>query len=159
MGSIFYVLICHLKKGVGLMRVSMHDWTTEDALILLSGWARSGLTFEQIASNMGISRNTLQNWRKKSTSIAEAIHVNKEIADYHVENTMYKSALGFSYQEQVVTNKGEVVWVTKYERPNVTAQIFWLKNRKPEVWTDRREIKHEAKIENVEYIAEWGKSE
>lgn len=157
--AIFFVLVGHLKKGVGLMRVSMQDWTNEDALVLLSGWARSGLTFEQIAGNMGISRNTLQNWRKKSREIHEALRVSKEIADCHVENAMFKSAIGFYYKEQVVTNKGEVVWVEKYEKPNTTAQIFYLKNRKPSVWTDRREIKHEAKIENVEYIAEWGKNE
>lgn len=141
------------------MRVSMHDWTTEDALTLLCGWARNGLTFEQIAENVGISRNTLQNWRKKSEVINEALRVTKAVADCHVENAMYKSAVGFYYKEQVVTNKGEIVWVEKYEKPNTTAQIFYLKNRKPKDWTDRREVRHEAKIENVEYIAEWGKDD
>lgn len=139
------------------MRIHIEDWTHEDSLVLLAGWARAGLTYDQIAQNIGISVNTLLNWRRKNETIREALRINKAIADCHVENAMYKSAIGFYYKEQVVTNKGEVVWVEKFERPNTTAQIFYLKNRKPDVWTDRREIKHEAKIENVEYIAEWGK--
>jgi transcriptional regulator with XRE-family HTH domain len=141
------------------MRVPIEKWATQENLEVLEGWGRRGLTFGQIAENMGVSIGTLTNWRKKNDDIRKALEATKEIADLHVENAMFKSACGFYYKEQVVTNKGEIVWIQKFEKPNTTAQIFYLKNRMPGIWTDRRELKHEAKIENVEYIARWGKDD
>lgn len=138
------------------LRVTIDMWMDEDHLALITGWARAGLTYQQIAENMGISRTTLVRWRMQNKELDNALKVNKEIADCHVENALYKSALGFNYEEQVVSNKSEVLWVTKFERPNITAQIFYLKNRRPGIWTDRREIKHEADIKAQKIVVKWG---
>lgn len=138
------------------MRVDMKDWEDDDHLGLLAGWCRRGLTYEQVAQNMGITARTLQRWRDKSPLISTALKVNKDVADCHVENAMYKSALGFNFQEQMVTNKGDVVWVTKFERPNITAQIFYLKNRRPQSWSDRRELRHQADIKSHDIVVRWG---
>src|SRR5699024_2114268 len=116
------------------------EWLTEEGLIKLEGWARDGLTDEQIAHNIGISRSTLNVWKDKYSDISDSLKRGKEVIDRQVENALLKSALGFHYTEETVTNMGEVVQVTKYERPNTTAQIFWLKNRKPTVWRDKQEI-------------------
>lgn len=40
-------------------------WLTDEGLLLIGGWAKSGLTDEQIAHNMGICRDTLIQWKKK----------------------------------------------------------------------------------------------
>ena len=72
----------------------------------------------QIASNMNISRSTLNEWKKKYSDISDTLKKGKEIVDYEVENALLQSAL-----------KG-----------NVTAQIFWLKNRKPNEWREKREV-------------------
>ncbi|WP_328707004.1 hypothetical protein [Clostridium sp. HV4-5-A1G] len=34
----------------------------------------------------------------------------------------------------------------KYEKPNTTAAIFWLKNRKPGQWRDKQEIEHNCDV-------------
>ena len=39
-------------------------WLTPEGLLKLEGWTRDGLTEEQIAGNMGISRSTLNEWKK-----------------------------------------------------------------------------------------------
>ncbi|MXQ53166.1 helix-turn-helix domain-containing protein [Shimazuella alba] len=119
-----------------------HDWLTEDGLLRIRGWARDGLTDEQIAYNMGIRRETLYDWKKRFPNISKALKESKEIADRNVENALYKRALGYKYYEQTVTNKGEVVDVEKYEHPNTTAIIYWLKNRKRKTWKDKQEIEH-----------------
>lgn len=92
-------------------------WLTEEGLIKLEGWARDGLTDEQIAHNMDISVATLYNYKKNHLEILEALKRGKEVVDYEVENALLQSAL----------------------EGNVTAQIFWLKNRKPHQWKDKRE--------------------
>ncbi|GAA5403705.1 hypothetical protein SuUB82_17450 [Streptococcus uberis] len=121
---------------------------------MIEGWARDGLTDKQISKNIGISESTLNDWKKKFPEFSESLKQSKEIADRQVENALHKTALGFYYEEDMVTNQGDVVRVKKYSKPNTTAQIFWLKNRKPANWRDKQEI--EQTNTNIEIrVGEW----
>lgn len=113
------------------------EWLKEDGLILIQGWARDGLVESQIAHNMGISEQTLNVWKKSYPSILESLKKGKEVADYHVENALYKSATGYSQEETVIDAKGHEHVIVKHYPPNVTAQIYWLKNRRPDKWRDK----------------------
>ena len=124
-----------------------HGWLEEDKLILIEGWARSGLTDEQIAHNIGIRRETLYDWINKHPNISNALKKGKEVADFEVENAMFKAALGYEHEEVKTymeeyengKKKKKVEKTKKHVAPNVTAQIFWLKNRKSSTWRDRTE--------------------
>lgn len=93
----------------------INEWLEGDKLILLEGWARSGLTDEQIAHNMGIGKTTFYDWKQKNPNFANALKKTKEVVDFEVENALFKNAMN----------------------GNVTAQIFWLKNRKKMQWRDK----------------------
>ena len=93
-------------------------WLEPENLVLLSGWARNGLTDEQIANNIGINVCTLYDWKNRFPKIANALKENKEIADIAVENALYQKALA----------------------GDTTAMIFWLKNRKAMTWREKQEI-------------------
>ncbi len=121
-------------------------WITDEGSLLIEGWARDGLTEEQIAHNMGVSYSTLKEWKKKFSAVSAALKSGKEVVDRQVENALFKTATGYYYDEETVTNQGEVVTVRKYSKPNTTAQIYWLKNRKRDVWTDKQEVKLEANV-------------
>lgn len=75
------------------------EWLKDDKLILIEGWARDGLTDEQIAENMGISRSTLNMWKKKFSDISDTLKKGKEVVDRQVENALLKRALGYDYDE------------------------------------------------------------
>ena len=98
-----------------MAKSKVEKWLTPEGLTLLAGWARDGLTDEQIANNMKISVATLYVYKNKHQEILETLKKNKEIVDYEVENALYKNAIN----------------------GNVTAQIIWLKNRKPDKWRDK----------------------
>lgn len=121
------------------------EWLTPEGLILVEGWARDGLIDEQIAKNMNVAYSTFREWKKKFPTLLAALKQGKEVSDRQVENALFKTATGYYYQEETVTNAGEIVTIKKYSKPNTTAQIFWLKNRKTE-WTDRVDIN--AQIES-----------
>lgn len=91
-------------------------WLKEENLLLLEGWARDGLTDEQIAKNIGIGERTLYEWKEKYPQISQSLKKGKEVVDYGVENALLSSAL----------------------EGNTTAQIFWLKNRRPDKWRDKQ---------------------
>lgn len=121
----------------------INDWLEKDKLILLEGWARDGLTDEQIAKNIGIATSTFYEWKKKEIEFSEALKKGKEVIDFEVENALLKKALGYTItlNKQKVTKDGDVVDITEevHVPPDTTAQIFWLKNRKPNNWKDRVE--------------------
>ncbi|MEM5769356.1 MAG: helix-turn-helix domain-containing protein [Bacillota bacterium] len=112
-----------------------------DGLTLLEGWARDGLTDEQIASNCGITATTLYDWKNRFPEISETLKRGKEVVDIQVENALLKRALGYEYTEEriEVSEKDgrKVVQTVKAVVPDTTAQIFWLKNRRPDKWRDK----------------------
>lgn len=127
-------------------------WLTSEGLLKIEGWARDGLTDEQIAENMSIGYSTLQTWKVKYQDIQDTLKKGKEVVDRQVENALLKRALGYEYEEVKEKFEGGVLTertVTKKEViPDTTAQIFWLKNRKRDVWTDRQNIELSQPIDD-----------
>lgn len=118
-------------------------WLTKEGLLRLQGWARDGLSDEQIATNMCIATGTLYRWKNEHREICEALKEGKDAVDRQVENALLKSALGYKYDEVTEERRDDMLVVTKVVhkevQPNTTAQIFWLKNRKRLEWRDRVE--------------------
>lgn len=107
-------------------------WMTDDNLIRVRGWARDGLTDEQIAGKMGIGVRTLYEWKKRFPQFSQALKSGKEVVDYAVENALLKKALA----------------------GDVGACCFWLKNRRPDKWKDRMEdiLKQQKVQEGVQIL-------
>jgi len=105
-------------------------WLTDDGLLRIQGWARDGLTDEQIAKEMHIGSRTLYEWKKKYPQIMQALKESKDAVDRQVENALYKAAM----------------------EGNTTAQIFWLKNRKPVQWRDQPKIKDNDNDNVLQYL-------
>lgn len=145
------------------------DWLTEDGLTRIEGWARDGLSEEQIAHNMGICYDTLNEWKKRFSDISDAIKKGKAPADQKVENALYKTATGYKVTlkkpikiktTKKINGKGEVTEEHVeyhdeeiYIKPDTTAQIFWLKNRRPDRWRDKRD---EAPAQGNELLHDLG---
>lgn len=132
------------------------NWLASEGLVRLEGWARDGLTDEQIAKNIGISRSTLSMWKIKFPEFADSLKKGKEVVDREVENALLKRALGYKCTETrtVISEKdGKKTEITiKEVIPSTTAQIFWLKNRKPGTWRDDPEVKNEEAIKKLDEI-------
>ena len=145
------------KRRVG-RTPKYEQWLEPDNLIKLEGWARNGLTDEQIAHNIGINRTTLYAWKAKYTDFSNALKRGKEVIDIMVENALLKSAMGYKYDEVVKeriynpdTGESEIVEVkrtTKDVAPNSTSLIFWLKNRRPADWRDTKNIDAAVEVKN-----------
>lgn len=130
------------------MAKSKYFTHVEPKLILIEGWARDGLTDEQIAGNLRIHISTFYDYKKKYSEFSESLKKGKEIVDYEVENALLKRALGYEYDEITYENGEEVKRVTKQVAPDTTAQIFWLKNRKADKWRDKKDVEHSGEINN-----------
>lgn len=138
------------------------EWLKPEGLLKIEGWARDGLTDEQIAKNIGITAKTLYEWKNRFRDICESLKRGKEVVDREVENALLKRALGYEYTETTreavkdpdtgnvemrVTKK-----VTKQVVPDTTAQIFWLKNRKPDKWRDKPAYEDTSELDKLDTI-------
>lgn len=92
-------------------------WLTADGQLLIEGMARDGLTDEQMARKMGISVSTFYEWNNRFSEFSEALKKGRAPIDYEVENKLLE-----------LCRAGDK-----------TAIIFWLKNRRPDLWKDRRD--------------------
>ena len=132
------------------------EWLEPENLLLLEDWARQGLFDEQIAKNMGVSEATLYNYKKKYPEIKEALRKGKEVVDIEVENAMFKRAIGYTItiNEQKVDKDGFVHDLKRdvHIPGDVTAQIFWLKNRRRQQWRDK--VEHEANVDELNKVKE-----
>ncbi len=180
------------------MAKSKYETHVKPKLQLVEGWARDGLTDEQIAHNLGVAYSTFREYKKKYSALSAALKKGKEIVDYEVENALLKRALGYKYDEVTIEEfddgsvktktvtkealkKGKEIvdyevenallkralgykydevtieefddgsvktkTVTKEVIPDTTAQIFWLKNRRPDKWRDKQMIEADVKTE------------
>lgn len=136
----------HTEKAVQRMAKGLYkEWTEGDGLIKVQGWARKGLSNDQIAENIGINRKTLYEWCNKYSNFRDALKKTKEITVYEVEDAMFKAAKGYFVTEtKTITNKdGKVIRIENHKKwiaPSTTAQIFFLKNKDPENWRERNDI-------------------
>jgi hypothetical protein len=138
------------------------EWLTEDGLTRLTGWARDGLTEPQICQNMGIGISTLTEWKTKFPAIAASIKKGREPVDIQVENALLRRALGYDYEETITEvedlgggrTKKHVRKVTKHVPADTTAQIFWLKNRKPKQWREKMEAAVNVDVEDLSPLVE-----
>lgn len=125
---LFYLQI--KEVNISVAKGKYQKWLEPEGLTLLTGWARDGLTDEQIAHNMGINKATLYDWIKKYPDISNSLKGGKEVVDIQVENALLKNALS----------------------GNITAQIFWLKNRRPDKWRDKVQEDNNATLEKLDDI-------
>lgn len=146
------------------------EWLEPDGLLRIAAWARDGLIEEQIAHNMGITRSTLSEWKNRFPDIGNALKRNKEIVDIEVENALLQKARGITKivrkpikVKEVIYENGKRLKETEhveyadeeiYIPPDTTAQIFWLKNRRPDLWRDKQTVDLSADKNLLEAVAE-----
>lgn len=135
---------------------SKWDTNVKDKLILVEGWARNGLSEEQIAKNLGVAYSTFRDYKRKHPALSAVLEKGREVVDFEVEGALIKRALGFTYEEVIEElredpNTGTaglvpVKKVIKTVPPDVSAAKFWLNNRKPDEWkydSNKNEIDRE----------------
>ena len=78
-----------------------------------------------LARVFDVSESTIDNWKAAHPEFLAALKAGRELADAEVANSLYRRAIGDGDRP-----------------PDVTACIFWLKNRRPDLWRDAHRQEH-----------------
>lgn len=129
-------------------------WENDPAqLERITNWAANGLTDAEIAKSMGIRRETLSVWKQRHPNISNAVKRGRLMACEAIENALFRRATGMELTDTVEEFDGAIVdgkptsgsfkkrVTTRQVPPDTGAIIFYLKNRMPDRYADRRETK------------------
>jgi len=109
-----------------------------------------GATDKEIAEFFSVSEQTLNSWKKKFPQFLESLKKGKAVADANVASRLYSRAIGYDARAtKFATNEGKITDKVEYiehSPPDTTAAIFWLKNRQPGKWRDKKEVENQVKL-------------
>lgn len=106
---------------------------------------KRGFTIKEIAFMLDCTQNTYYNWKAKNPEFFKKVEDWKYEADKKVERSLRERATGYNHpEERTHYDATQKEWVkttvTKYYPPDPTSMIFWLKNRQPDKWKDKRDV-------------------
>jgi hypothetical protein len=121
--------------------------------------AALGHTDQEIGTILGVSESTINRWKDDPLFLG-ALKKGKLVADHNVVKSLYKNAVGYETQEithrrielepakrRTKTTKakpaklGVIVQTVVKQVPGVpNCQFYWTKNRRPDLWRDRKEL-------------------
>lgn len=114
----------------------------DEILERVKAYARDGLTEKEMCAKLRISQSTFTEWKTKFPALSAALKESKEVVDNLVVGALLKRALGFEYDEihEIDAPEGHTSkTIRKMVVPDTTAQIFWLKNRRPDLWRENKD--------------------
>lgn len=123
-----------------------------------------GATDKELADFFEVDERTINRWKDESKEFRQSLKSGKEIADAEIASKLYHRACGYEHDDVHISNYQGAVTITpikKHYAPDTTAAIFWLKNRRPDLWRDR--VEHtgkdggpiETKVVTDEDLADW----
>lgn len=108
-----------------------------------------GATDADLARFFGVEPRTINYWKEAHPEFLQSVKSAKADLDAQVEQSLFRRAMGYSHEAvkifaDVKSGATTVVPYTEHYPPDATSMIFWLKNRQPERWRERNEVKHEV---------------
>ncbi|MFC3338800.1 terminase [Paracandidimonas soli] len=103
---------------------------------------RLGATDKEMADFFGVAVSTLNLWKKNHPQFSESLKAGKQMADAEVAEKLFQRATGYSHPDVHISNFQGLITqtpITKHYPPDPTSMIFWLKNRRPDLWRDKPE--------------------
>lgn len=121
-----------------------------------------GLTDVEMADVLGIAEKTIYEWKKEKPEFSQALKNGKDLADSDVSKKLYERATGYEHVEtKFFCHDGEVIKedTIKHYPPDPVSMIYWLKNRQPKQWRDKREIEADVNHKGQTFIGVPGLDE
>lgn len=130
---------------------------TADHPAMAQAAAEAGATDQEIADLFAVDIRTVHRWKIDYPEFCHSLKIAKEPADDRTERSLFHRANGYSYPAVKIfmpagATEPVIVPYIEHVPPDTTAGIFWLKNRRPDQWRDKREMEHSASASLAEMV-------
>ena len=131
-------------------------------LDVIAGWCRKGVPDEAIAKKLGVAYSTFRGYRNEHPELKKAMQYQKEHADMIVENALFKKSTGYNVEVQKTVKVRKIYYDEKDRKceeeelkpvteivhipADTNAQKFFLQNRDPDSWREKRDITLEGEF-------------
>ena len=108
-----------------------------------------GATDREIAEELGCDEKTFYRWSHAHPEFRQSVKLGKEAADERVERSLYRRAVGYSFDSiKIMQHEGEIITKKYVEHvpPDIAAARLWLTNRKAKDWRDKVEHEHSGTV-------------
>ena len=107
-------------------------------------FCRLGATDRDLAEFFEVAESTLNLWKLEHPEFSESLKAGKSLADVEIADKLYHRARGYSHEAVKIfmpagADAPVIVPYVEHYPPDTTAAIFWLKNRRPDLWRDRQQ--------------------
>lgn len=114
---------------------------------------RLGATDKELADFFGVNELTINRWKVDRPEFCKSLKEGKGLADAEVADKLFKRATGYQHEAVKIvadakTGAEHIVPYTEHYPPDTTAAIFWLKNRRPDLWRDKTDVNHGGQPDN-----------
>jgi hypothetical protein len=148
----------HIKLAEVLEKPTKWETHVYPRLSEIQEWFENGIPMDQVYKNLSIAPATWYEYVDKHPVLAELVKWSRAVTNISVENSLFRAATGYEYEEiKTVVEEDKngkkrtrIEKVKRHMPPNPTAMVFWLKNRVPTDWNDRREIVVSTKAAEME---------
>ncbi len=109
---------------------------------LAVNYAKLGATNPQMAEYLGVGLSTFERWLKVNPEFGKRVRAAKVRANSTVADSLYHRAKGYETTETHVSSYNGNITLTEIPKrypPDPTSMIFFLKNRDPENWRDKKD--------------------
>lgn len=131
------------------------DLKTKIDFSRIGALVEAGLTNKQLAVALEVDETVIYAWKKANAEFSQVLKKGKVLSDDAVERSLWERANGYSYPAvKIFCNSQGLVTreeYTEFVPPDPTSMIFWLKNRRPAEWRDRREVTTTININNIDF--------
>lgn len=127
-----------------------------------------GATDKELAQAAGVSEVTINAWKREHPDFLKSLKDGKAVADANVAKSLYRRALGYAHPAVKIlavargNNQGsdveQVPYVERYP-PDTVAAMFWLKNRRPDLWRDKQDVEHSGTVQHKHQVWKIGDRE
>lgn len=138
----------HEELAKVLERPTYWELKVQPRLVDIKEWCREGATNADIATRLGISEGLWYEYINKYPILDEFVSLGRCVTNAEVEKSLYKLCTGYEFEEiktivEETANgkkRTRIEKTKKYVPPSTQAIQFYLKNRAPDQWNDKREL-------------------
>lgn len=136
-------------RGRPRENISLYDKYIRGKEDIIKSDCRNGADNKGICKRLGISLTTYKRILTNHPEVRDLLKESKDEADLNVESALHRRAIGYECEDIItevrVAEDGSaqttvVKKIKKHIPGDTTAQIFWLKNRRPDLWRDKQDI-------------------